>query len=829
MSHRQTSSAALYQHSDLGDTLNSYLEGIAEETEAPLVEVTDSATDIEMLLRNNTHALVDTLFNVLLGKAVRSGATDMHVEPSLSELWVRYRVDGEFGESFRLPKWLHAPLIGRCKLLAKLDVNERPVPQRRRITLRYQGSQLDLRVSSMPTQLGEKVTLQILERHIELDGQPTPEPEDLQALTDEASGPTYGFDDTPAPQLAAAAQETNVPVIEITDEDSDVGRLLHDSSLAPVAKLLSVLLRKAIRSCAGEVHIEPTPSDVWVRYRIDGTLAESVRLPKWLQDPLVGRCKLLAQLDLNEHQAKQDGKITLQYQDALVALRVSTLATQHGEKITMRIIDLSAAPTALSGLDLSERDLAIIRRTIQRPDGMILVTGPSQSGKTSTLYALLREIISPNRNIVTLENRIDSRLPGVNQIPIDEQPELTFASSMRWVLRQDPDVIVIDEISDPETAGIALRAAETGHLVLAGLQSHDAAAALSRLLDLGIDPDALASAPQVVIAQRLVRRICTECAEAYTPDGAALRALHLETNGHPFVRGRGCPACRKSGYAGRTAVFEVVPVTRKLAALIEGKATESALRVQAREEGTPLLVDNAAHTIHAGRTTVEEVLRVLKPPSSTTCPTCQQDIEKDWVVCPHCAASLCSSSTVAETQSESLSNPHRGASAAHSVSPPPPESAAPLPTSAPPEIGSEGATRRYRVLLVDDQQESRQLVRRTLEGSGLPLSVVEASDGHQGLELAQADVPDVVVLDVMMPGLSGFEVCERLREDVRTAFVPILMLTALDDSGNRVRGFHAGTDDYLGKPFARAELLARVCRLIERSYGATLQISRAAH
>jgi type II secretory ATPase GspE/PulE/Tfp pilus assembly ATPase PilB-like protein/DNA-binding NarL/FixJ family response regulator len=822
----QTAIKDALQHAyHLGDTLDSYLEGIPEENEAALVEVADNGTDIESLLNDSTHVLVDKLFNVFLRKAICCGASDVHIEPSVSELWVRYRVDDAFGDSFRLPKWLHGPLVRRCKLLAKLDTSKRPVPQNKRITLRYQGSMIELRVSSTPTQLGEKVVIQILERHIDLAGDAPVEsdaaqPDSFRETLEHASG-VDEFVELPERNPHTSGEDANVAVINITDEETDIEGLMRDSTLAPVVKLLNVLLRRGICSRASDILIEPIHSDVWVHYQIDGTLAESLRLPRWVQDSLIARCKLLAKLDINERRSAQSGAITLSYQDSLIELRVSSRPTPQGEKLTIRILDPHSAPSVLSELNLPESDLVTVRNAIKRPAGMILVTGPMQSGKTTTLYALLGEIISPGRNIVAIGDRVGAQLPGVNQIAVDNQRGWSFADTLRSILRQDPDVILLDEIRDLETAEIALRAAETGHLILSSVRANDAASAVSHLLGLGLEPYALGAALRVVIAQQLVRRTCASCAEPYKPDAAALHGLNLNANGHPLLRGQGCAACRKSGYAGRAPVFEVLPITRKMAALIEGKATDSMLRSRAREEGTRLFVENAVNTIHAGITTVEEVLRVFNVPSS---PARQPEVAADAAVCPSASEPL-DEHPAAAPQAEP-SPPQSSPNVLHARVGRWPEASDAAGAGAVPETATDSPARQYRLLVVDDQPEARQFVRRTLERSGFPLTVVEASDGQQALDLAQENVPDLVVLDVMMPGMTGFDVCEHLRGNVRTAFVPILMLTALDDPGNRVRGFHAGTDDYLGKPFARAEFLARVRRLLERSYGASLQMKR---
>jgi type IV pilus assembly protein PilB len=653
----------------------------------------------------------------------------------------------------------------------------------------------------------------------------------IQSAVRDALQHAYHMDEALDSYLKGIPDATELPVAESADDRADIGGITRESTLPPVVKLLNVILLEGIRNRASDVHIEPNLQEVRVRLRIDGVLVESFRLPKWIQDPLTARCKVLAKLDITERRIPQDGRINLRYGDSYIDLRLSSLPTQFGEKVTMRILDPSNAPKGLDGRGLSDRDLKAIRQAIGRPEGMVLVTGPTGSGKSTTLYAMLAEMVSPTTNIVTIENPIEYQLRGVNQVQINEKQGLTFASTLRSILRQDPDVILVGEIRDNETAEIALRAAQTGHLVLSTLHTNDSVATVTRLIDLGIEPFMLASSLHLVMAQRLVRRICPRCAEPYEPDLMALRTLQIDSRGHRFLRGRGCGACRKSGYAGRVGIFEVMPVTRPLAALIESKASEGALRAQAREDGMRSLAECATTRVLEGCSTAEEVLQVVDVDTDTArCPTCDREVEQAFALCPHCATPLrctCSSCGM-QLQKEWQLCPYCGTGNKQGGSPAPEGTsgtrsrAVALP-SAVPLLGESIAGRQYRALVVDDQPDMRHLVVYTLEHSNLPISTIEAADGREALALAQDAPPDLIVLDVMMPVMDGFEVCERLRANVRTAFVPILILTAKDDASSRARGFLAGTDDYIAKPFARTELLARVRRLLERTYGATFE------
>jgi type IV pilus assembly protein PilB len=648
----------------------------------------------------------------------------------------------------------------------------------------------------------------------------------LSALRD-ALEHAYHLDESLDAYLKNVPDGSDLPVTELAEPTKDIGSLMRETKLAPVVKLFNTILLEGLRARASDIHIEASSTGVRVRYRVDGMLEESVRLPKWVQDPLTARCKVLAKLDITERRIPQDGRIQIQHRNALVDLRVSSVPTQFGEKVTLRVLASSGAPRGLGEFDFSERDLMCIRRAIARPHGMILVTGPTGSGKTTTLYGVIAEIHSPSRNIVTIENPIEYQIDGLNQIDINNKQGLTFASTLRSILRHDPDVILVGEIRDAETSDIAMRAAQTGHLVLSTLHTNDAVSTITRLLNLNVERYLLASSMHLIIAQRLARRICEQCAEPYVPDPAALRLLQIDPAAHIFKRGLGCSACRKTGYLGRIGIFEVIPLTPQLGKLIESGAPESALRTQARADGMQVLAAHAAARVCAGLTTVEEALRVVDVSGhEAVCGVCGRAVEQTFAACPHCGSSLDSKCTSCGSPLEAdwQSCPYCRTSATHRPAPPSPAPVVAEPRPAPTADSSPPVPRQYRALVVDDNADMRRLIVLTLERSGLPVVTRTATNGPEALERAAEEPPDLIILDVMMPGMDGFEVCRHLRANVRTAFVPILMLTARDDADNRELGFLAGTDDYVGKPFARAELLARIRRLLERTYGALLPL-----
>jgi type IV pilus assembly protein PilB len=626
--------------------------------------------------------------------------------------------------------------------------------------------------------------------------------------------------------LQGVPDEEPLAATQLFDDGSDLRSIANDAELPPVVKLADLILVEGIKAHASDVHVEPANEAVVVRYRIDGILEDAFRFPKWVQNALTGRFKIMARLDITERRQPQDGRIQVFYHDRQIDLRVSSLPTRHGEKMTLRILDANRSADSLDRLGFNPTDLQRMRDAGHRPQGMILVTGPTGSGKTTSLHALLKEIFDPSINIITIENPVEYQLKGINQVDINGKQGLTFASVLRSVLRQDPDVILVGEIRDQETAHIACQAAQTGHLVLSTVHTNDPAATVTRLLDLGVEPYTLASSLLLIVAQRLVRRVCPECAEPYTPSAENIRRLHLEGR-TGFRRGRGCNACRQSGFAGRLAVGEVVPITPTLAKMIEAGMGESGFRHQARREGIGTLLEDALEKMTSGQTTDEEVLRVVQvDDNAARCPACQKEVDNDFTVCPHCATVLHSRCTGCGKglSPEWNTCPYCGAAVqAKPAQAPRPSGPADLPPVAPPAPEQ----RSFKALVVDDQPDLRRIVRMALEKSDLGLTVVTAQDGIEALTLAAVERPDVVILDVSMPGMDGFEVCARLRADVATAFVPVLMLTAHDSVEYVTRGFGVGADDYLVKPFRRDDLVARVRRMLERTYG-TESVKRAA-
>ena len=390
-------------------------------------------------------------------------------------------------------------------------------------------------------------------------------------------------------------------------------RTIVDEEDAPIVNIVNSIITRAIEEMASDIHIEPQEVNVRVRYRIDGLLREIITFPKSTQNTMISRVKIMAELNITERRLPQDGRIVYQYKRRMVDLRVSVLPTVNGEKICMRILDKEATVVRVERLGMSKSDVASYKELYQNSDGMILVTGPTGCGKSTTLYATVHEINVPDKNIVTIEDPVELQFEGLNQVMINSNIGLTFASVLRSILRQDPNVIMVGEIRDTETADIAVRAAMTGHMVLSSLHTNSAPGALTRLMDMGVEPFVIASAVRGVVAQRLVRVICVECKEAYSPEPESTERIFLNVSPEAPIklfRGAGCKMCGFTGYKGRTGIYEVMAMSPKLRSMVNKSVTDEELVRVARDEGMTSMREDGVNKIYAGLTTVQEVVRV---------------------------------------------------------------------------------------------------------------------------------------------------------------------------------------------------------------------------
>ena len=414
-------------------------------------------------------------------------------------------------------------------------------------------------------------------------------------------------------EFGTDSSEIEVEAREKEDDDVSIDQLREMMDDAPVIRLANLIIQQALRDKASDIHIQPEASRVRVRYRIDGILHDSMTVPKKAQAPLISRIKVMADLDIAEKRAAQDGRISLRVGGAEYDFRVSTNPGVNGEKVVMRILDKKGIQVRLDQLGIPNVMMDDFDGLIQRSYGIITVTGPTGSGKSTTLYSVLNTLNSPEKNILTIEDPVEYQLPGLTQTQVNTRAKVTFASAMRTFLRQDPDIILVGEIRDPETALIATEAALTGHLVFSTLHTNDAPTAIARMIEMGIEPFLIASAVIGVLAQRLVRVICPECKEAYTPPVEAFRRLNLsmDLESVTFYRGRGCERCRQTGYRGRIGVFELMLISDHLRELILRKAPTHELRQAGLEAGMMTLRQDAMQKILEGITTMEEALRVV--------------------------------------------------------------------------------------------------------------------------------------------------------------------------------------------------------------------------
>jgi type IV pilus assembly protein PilB len=403
--------------------------------------------------------------------------------------------------------------------------------------------------------------------------------------------------------------------LDAQDEEDDLSKVKEIVEDAPIVKYVNLLITQAIQDRASDIHLEPSENDLRVRFRIDGVLHEVMRSPKAIQSGVISRLKIMADINIAERRIPQDGRLSVNAHGKKVDLRVATLPTVWGEKVVMRILDNSTAMLDLSDLGFTEDNYERYSRSFTKPYGMILVTGPTGSGKSTTLYATLNIVSRPEVNVITVEDPVEYRLPGINQVQTNNKAGLTFASALRSILRSDPDIVLIGEIRDHETGQIAVEAALTGHLVLSTLHTNDAPSAITRLTEMGIEPFLVGSALDAVLAQRLARRLCKKCKEAYTPTPESLVASSFPwQDGEDLpelFRPVGCSVCAKTGYKGRLALHEVMLISEEVERLAVERASATVIEQVAKAEGMRTLRQDGLAKVLAGTTSLDEILRVV--------------------------------------------------------------------------------------------------------------------------------------------------------------------------------------------------------------------------
>ncbi len=576
-------------------------------------------------------------------------------------------------------------------------------------------------------------------------------------------------------------------------------------------ELVNLLLINAIERRASDIHLEPQHDGIRVRLRIDGLLREVLRLPQWTQASLVSRIKVLGSMNVAERRRPQDGKASVRLGRRNLDLRIATMPSQYGENMVIRLLDPLILTKDFGDLGWRPDLLRTWYRLLTAPRGTMLVVGPTGSGKSTTLYASIQRLNTEGTSIVTIEDPIEYTLPGITQVQVNEKAGVTFAKSIRALLRQDPNVVVIGEIRDEETAQAALQAATTGHLVLTTLHTDNAVAAITRLLDLGVPRYLLGTALSGVVSQRLVRMVCPDCGirAPVTPEDWTRLGLPAADLGPKAVRvGSGCPRCQYLGYEGRVGIYEMLAFGPELSQLIQGGCSEAELWDAAVEQGLKTLLQDAIEKVMAGVTTLEEVARVVSvndyPRAALQSALANLGLKAAPApvrrprVEPQEVGEI---EEISESALEELEPIHLEPIGDEDS----PSDALPSPAH---------ARDRPLVLVVDDAQEILQLVSMALEDD---YEIHTAEDGLEGLASVDRLRPDLVVLDVMMPRMSGYEVCGALKEKAETRDIPVLMLSARGEKAHVKKGFYAGADDYLPKPFDPEELLLRTRALLRRS------------
>lgn len=553
-----------------------------------------------------------------------------------------------------------------------------------------------------------------------------------------------------AEQSDASKQETNI--------------LAADLEAAPVVRLVNKIFSDSVAAGASDIHISPEQDSLKVKIRIDGIMQPLLEVPAPMRASVASRVKLLGGMDISEKRKPQDGRLRIKTAQGIKDLRISSAPTAFGENLVLRILSSDFSKVSFELLGMPHEIQSALELNLRGTAKVILVCGPTGSGKTSSLYASLMHLCDGKTNIITIEDPIEYRIAGVNQIQVNSKIGVTFAEGLRSVLRQDPDVIMVGEIRDGETASIAMQSAQTGHLVLSSLHTNSAAGAITRLLDLKVPGYLIASSIGAVLAQRLVRRLCEACAEP--ADASLLRKFeNFGFNLNQMRQAKGCEACRSTGFNGRIGIYSLLQVDSDVSEAIRSNKGEYELEELARHKGFKTLEESALELISQGVTSVDEVERVLGA------------IER---------FSLTSSRSASRTEVNLI-----------------------------PAAQNQPRLGKRKILLVEDDENTRAVLSMVLETE--MFEVAQAGNGADALESIYKEVPDLILCDLMMPKMDGAQMLERLRRDARTRNIPVIMLTAADSEENELNTLARGADDFVSKTSDSKVLLARVFRLLERS------------
>ncbi len=562
----------------------------------------------------------------------------------------------------------------------------------------------------------------------------------------------FGFDDI---------NQAGVEIIQKKEEpEKEIEDVLSITERPPVIRFTNAVFADALKLNASDIHIEPQKDHLVIRYRMDGVLKEVMRTDKQIHAPFVSRIKILSNIDISIKRKPQDGRSQIKYNDRVYDLRVSTIPTSYGETVTIRVLNPDMGKFKIESLGLPEKSMENFLNAVSMPQGIILVTGPTGSGKSSTLYACLNRLNTSEVKIITVEDPVEYDIQGIDQVQINEKAGITFAAGLRSILRQDPDIVMVGEIRDRETASIAFQAAQTGHLVLSTLHTNDAPSAIVRLFDLGIEPYLCVTSLNAAVGQRLVRKICDYCKTTEAIPEQYKKRMPEEYKNLTYHKGPGCEKCRYTGYSGRIAIFELLTFPEQVKKMITSDVDIDRLKKAAYPSGYAPMFYDGLKKASKSLTTVEEVFRVAAPERKDH----QEDIEHI--------------ETTRENSSVAI-----------------------------PEI-PENIT----ILFVDDDRDITGIMKQVLNDENY--IVITASDGAEALRLAIRIKPDLIITDYLMPEMDGIALIKNLKSNFETRHIPIMMVTAMQDVDSEVTGIGAGADDYLVKPINTKRMLIRIKRLL---------------
>ena len=599
-------------------------------------------------------------------------------------------------------------------------------------------------------------------------------------------------------------------VEQLDDDEDELGVTIDEASQRPIVRLVDMMLADGISSRASDIHIEPSEGGVIVRYRIDGVLRQVMKIPRSAGLPLISRMKIISGLDIADRLRPQDGRARVAVNHEKIDLRISTLPASLGEKVVVRILNANAMELSLEALGMLDDEREQVAHLLSFKEGIVLVTGPTGSGKTTTLYSALNLIQGEGVNIVTVEDPVEYRMgQNIVQVQVHEKAGLTFATALRSILRQDPDVVLVGEIRDRETAQIAVQASLTGHLVLSTLHTNDAANTVTRLVDMGMEAYKIGASLRGIIAQRLMRRLCLVCRQEMTNDERHKLPQHVASripDDTTLYESVGCPDCSMTGYRGRFSIVEILTMNKKLARIVSDGCTADRLEQAAMKGGMKLLWRSGLRHVLNGDTSVDELLRVTDVPADPS----SGDGDGDGAEEPAQPAATAAVPVTVVVQAAP------GAAIGPAPTPVDLSTAFELLDDDVPVPDGERVVKSkdIKVLLVDDEDQLRRVMRDLLEREGY--GIAEARDGPQALDQVDQYNPDIIVLDLNLPTLDGYSVLSELRSRPSTRDIPVIVLTAKGDEDNEVRVFELGADDFLTKPFRARALSARLEAIIAR-------------